>query len=180
MNIGAELDLGHGDDPALAGKVITVAGAPTTYSHPIGDSLATDSDHYLTADWSGTVLSVSGVCNPHDIEAWASGKCECTVDADKSQSVTAMVNTAGKNCVNGTVWSGAVPFNETKNFPVARGQCTTETSADFGNANFDGYIDVRTQAMVDSECCVSPIGTPIVVTVADAVGAVAFLNIPVV
>jgi hypothetical protein len=163
--------------PVSQGETLCVCYDTLPFANPIGDNLSVDSDHVLNISWSGTVISSIGLCNPHDIEAWASGECRCTTNGAKTASVTAQVITAGKNCVNGTVWAGAVPFNETISFPIIQGECG---EADQGETDYTQTIDVRTQAMVDEECCNSVFGVDIIVTATDAVGHVAVLNIPVI
>lgn len=160
--------------------VLPPSYAVAPFAHPIGDVVA-DRDCYVTIDWVGTDLSVVGPCLPTDPTAWSPGRCMCTTPAAKSISVTASAIVAGKNGVNGTVWSGAPDFDETVNLTFVPGTCDVGAVPGWsGSIDFLNYIDVRTQAMVDTDCCVSPVGVPIVVTVTDAAGTVAFLNIPVV
>jgi len=178
--LGLNMNIGAITSPLLEGSVMTVQGVGA-YPHPIGDDLAADTQHYVTVDYGGTEIGTPGPTYPNDITSWVSYDFKCTVDGGKSGSVTGVAAIAGKNGVNGTVWSGAPAFSETVNFPIARGAC--QVGGNYGNAgyvDYTTYIDVRTQAIVDEQCCVSPIGVPIVVTIVDAVGAVSFLNIPVV
>jgi hypothetical protein len=165
-----------GSDPSLGPAYVA-----TPYAHPIGTNIA-DRHCVMATDIGGEPVRSGDELV--DDNSWTVKFARCTAGVG-NVSVTASVTLAGKDGVNGTIHAAAPDYSETINVPLQHSGITSDPECHDGAAgvsrlDFTQYIDVRTQSLIDSGCCVTPAGIHVVVTVTDAVGTVAFLTIPVV
>jgi hypothetical protein len=146
--------------------------------NPIGDNSA-DRGCVLSIDWPFT--DTPSPSHPlSDPGHWSVSATGCGLNDPGNVSVHVTASTAGKNAIHGTVHSGAPPYNELKNVVVDQvGNFDIPPTRDT-DFPADSYIDVRTQVQVDTNCCVVPTGSDIIVTVIDAQNTVAVIVIPVV
>ena len=101
-------------------------------------------------------------------DQWSVEIARCTTGEGGPLQVTVSAVTAGKTAFNGLIHAGAANFSETIEIPMENllpGEILHDHEF---QVDFEGVIDVRTQAMVDAQCCV-PAGN-IVATVTDATG----------
>jgi len=154
-------------------------------NNPVGD-VVTDRVCTLSTTWTSqnTPDPSHLVSNPAH---WSVNAFGCSPAGDPGNvAVHVAVTLAGKNCVHGTVWSEAPAFSEILNIvplPIADfanpGWLDPDTGLVF-DIEGESFLDVRTQEMVDAECCVVPAGEDMVVMVTDANGSEAVIVIPVV
>lgn len=142
--------------------------------NPVGDVVA-DRTCDFSADWP-VLVPPTTLSEP---EIWEGGPIGCNVNDLGNVGAHVTVVLAGKNGVHGTIHAAA-PFYDQVASPVgfdfdAPEECPT-LDIEWPNV----YLDVRTQVMVDANCCTVPSGTPVLITVTDAEGNTAILSIPVV
>lgn len=166
-----------GGDPALG----PISTSTILFPHPIGEEIE-DRHCTMSHDFAGQdVLTADQLTED---ESWSVQMSRCCVGTG-SASVLVEATLAGKNGVNGIIHDEAPPFSETINIPIQHVGVQTDDpchNGSLGVSRTDGsnLLDVRTQSMIDSGCCVTPAGINVVVTVTDAAGTVTFLTIPVV
>jgi len=139
-------------------------------TNPIGDVVA-DRFCFVTQNWASTITSNPSI-NPDDPLHWSAGDsgCQPTINFG-TVSLSVGVTVAGKNGPNGTIWSGAPSTSETH--PITQYDVITDQTGSTFNLVYTQYIDVRTQAMVDADCCTVPDGGTITITVTDVLGEIA-------
>ncbi len=145
----------------------------TDLDHPIGD----DPDERtcdIEVNWGGVRGPSS---QPSDPDHWSPEVTDC-IPAEGEAFVHVTAQVAGKNGVHGTIHAAAPNFDETVALPVVSTECGGPT--DEIATEFTGYIDVRTQAMIDTGCCLAQAGETVTLIVQDARGVGVAFEIPVV
>ncbi len=160
-------------------EALSVGYATPPWDHPVGEVVAKRS--YTDNGMANLGVPTAGQQFPEDPEFWSTDISRCTDGSVPTVTFNFGVIVAGENGVNGTIWSGAPVYTDQltmtfRSIPV--GEYDGHSIQESPEA--PGQIDVRTQAMVDTECCVIPSGSSVLVTVIDAEGNIALISIPVV
>jgi hypothetical protein len=146
-------------------------------AHPIGDD-EDDRTCDIAVDWP--VVAISSPSHPHsDPGHFSVNTSGCTDGDPGNASVHVTATLAGKNGIHGTIHAAAPAFDETLNSPPIQ-IVAFASDEPIRDTDFDTYMDVRTQAQVDTECCLVPAGDDVTITVVDAADNIVILVIPVV
>ena len=146
-------------------------------AHPIGDVVG-DRSCDIAVDWP--VQAPSDPSHPwSDPGHFSVSTNGCTSGDPGNASVHVTALLAGKNGIHGTIHAAAPAYDEVINVPAIP-IVASAPGVPIRDTDYDEYMDVRTQAQVDTECCLVPAGDDITITVVDAADNVVFLIIPVV